>query len=60
MPVFDLAVWLAILLSVASTALCVVYGLLRWNVDDDPADPPAQPRAMAAGDGAAERERGRS
>lgn len=31
----DFAVWLALLLSVASALLCVVYGLARWNVDDD-------------------------
>lgn len=31
----DVAVWLAILLSLASAMLCVVYGLARWNADDD-------------------------
>lgn len=37
----DFAVWLALLLSVASALLCVVYGLARWNVDDDSTPGPA-------------------
>lgn len=31
----DLSVWLALLLSLAGAVLCVVYGLTRWNADDD-------------------------
>lgn len=58
MPVFDLAVWLAILLSVASAALCVVYGLLHWNVDDGPAHPPIrESRVPPAGTDPVEPER---
>ena len=30
-----IAVWLALVLSVASVILCVVYGMARWNADDD-------------------------
>jgi hypothetical protein len=37
----DLAVALALVLSGASTVLCVGYGLTHWNADDDPdEDPP--------------------
>lgn len=34
----DFTVWPALVLSLASAILCVVYGLIRWNADDDPAD----------------------
>jgi len=37
----DLAVWLAMLLSLASAVLCVVYGLSHWNADDDPPPTPS-------------------
>jgi hypothetical protein len=39
----DVGVTLAFLVALASTALCVVYGLLRWNVDDTPLPPPVHP-----------------
>lgn len=31
----DVGVTLALLLSLASTLLCVAYGWARWNADDD-------------------------
>jgi hypothetical protein len=31
----DPAIWLALLLCLASTVLCVIYGALNWNRDDD-------------------------
>lgn len=31
----DAGVWTALLLSVASLVLCLAYGLVRWNADDD-------------------------
>lgn len=33
----DPFVWLAYVLSIGSTILCVVYGLFTWNKGDDPA-----------------------
>ncbi len=36
----DLSVALALGLSVASAALCVVYGVVRWNADGDAGDDP--------------------
>ncbi|NLF31717.1 MAG: hypothetical protein GX591_12615 [Planctomycetes bacterium] len=30
------AVWLAYLLCILSTLLCIVYGLLNWNKGDEP------------------------
>lgn len=30
------SVWLAYVLSVASAAVCVVYGILTWNKGDEP------------------------
>jgi hypothetical protein len=33
----------AFLLSVASAALCVVYGLLKWNEDEAPLPAPVHP-----------------
>jgi len=39
----DFAVWLALMLSLASVALCVGYGASRWNLDDD-SDPEPSPR----------------
>ena len=31
----DPFVWLAFVLSIASTILCVVYGVITWNKGDD-------------------------
>lgn len=31
----DPCVWMAYLLSVASTLLCIVYGAINWNRGDD-------------------------
>lgn len=31
----DPSIWLAYLLCIGSTVLCVVYGVLNWNRDDD-------------------------
>jgi hypothetical protein len=43
----DLGVTLAFLVTLASAALCVIYGLLRWNQDDAPmpqaVHPPGEP-----------------
>jgi hypothetical protein len=43
----DLGVTLAFLVTVGSTLLCVIYGLLRWNHDDAPmpdaVHPPGEP-----------------
>lgn len=39
----DLGVTAAFLVSLAATALCVVYGLLRWNDDDTPLPRPVHP-----------------
>jgi len=39
----DLGVTLAFLVCLGSTALCVVYGLVRWNDDDTPLPPPVHP-----------------
>lgn len=41
----DFGVWLALMLSLASAVLCVGYGMIRWNVDDDSdSDPSARDR----------------
>ncbi len=40
----DLGVTLAFLVTLASAALCVVYGLLHWNDDDTPMPPPVHPK----------------
>ena len=39
----DWGVTAAWLLSVGSAALCVAYGLWRWNEDDTPLPPPVHP-----------------
>lgn len=39
----DAGVTAAFLLSLASAALCVVYGLLRWNEEDAPLPNPVHP-----------------
>jgi hypothetical protein len=43
----DPGVILAFLVTLASAALCVIYGLLRWNHDDAPmpeaVHPPGEP-----------------
>ena len=31
----DVGIWLAYLLCIASTILCVVYGIVNWNKGDD-------------------------
>lgn len=31
----DFAVWLGLILSLASAVLCVGYGVIRWNAHDD-------------------------
>jgi hypothetical protein len=35
----DLGVILAVLATLGSAALCVVYGALHWNDEDRPRDP---------------------
>ena len=45
----DVAVWLALLLSVGSALLCVVYGLARWDADDDAGSPPPLEADRAVG-----------
>lgn len=39
----DLGVAVAFTASLASAALCVVYGLLHWNDDDAPLPTPVHP-----------------
>jgi hypothetical protein len=39
----DVGVTLAFLVALGSTALCVIYGLVRWNADDEPLPPPRHP-----------------
>ena len=39
----DLGVTAAFLVTLASTLLCVVYGLWHWNEDDTPLPPPVHP-----------------
>jgi hypothetical protein len=43
----DLGVTLAALVTLASAALCVVYGLLHWNDDDTPLPAPQHPAGEA-------------
>ena len=52
----DLSVWLALLLSLASVILCVVYGLVRWNADADRVWRPPGP-AQTITEGRAEKDR---
>jgi hypothetical protein len=35
----DIWVWLAYILCILSTALCVVYGLVNWNKGEEPVKP---------------------
>jgi len=35
----DVWVWLAYILSILSTVLCVVYGLINWNKGEEPVKP---------------------
>lgn len=35
----DTYVWLAYLLCILSTALCVIYGLFTWNRGEEPLEP---------------------
>ncbi len=35
----DIWVWLAYILSILSTVLCVVYGLINWNKGEEPVKP---------------------
>lgn len=51
----DLAVALALVLSVGSAALCVAYGLARWNADDDREEAPPDPPGVPAEAGSASR-----
>jgi len=30
----DVWIWLAYVLCIAATVLCIVYGLINWNKDD--------------------------
>jgi hypothetical protein len=39
----DAGVALAFLVALASTALCVGYGLTHWNQDDEPLPEPVHP-----------------
>lgn len=39
----NLGVTAAFLVTLASTLLCVVYGLWHWNEDDTPLPPPVHP-----------------
>lgn len=43
----DWGVTAAFLVTLASAALCVVYGLLHWNDDDTPMPPPVHPPGEA-------------
>ena len=43
----DLGVTLAFLATLASAALCVVYGLLHWDDDDTPLPRPVHPPGEA-------------
>lgn len=43
----DLGVTLAFVLTLASAALCVVYGFLHWNDDDTPLPAPVHPPGEA-------------
>ena len=45
----DFAVALALVLCLASTALCVGYGLSHWNADDDADGVPLDETAEAEG-----------
>ena len=49
----DFTVWLALMLSLASVALCVGYGASRWNLDDD-SDPAPSPRDPTIAHGTSE------
>ena len=40
----DAGVAAALIASIASAALCVVYGLLHWNDDDAPLPAPVHPQ----------------
>lgn len=35
----DVWVWLAYILSILSTVLCVIYGLINWNKGEEPVKP---------------------
>ena len=35
----DIWVWLAYILSILSTVLCVIYGLINWNKGEEPVKP---------------------
>jgi hypothetical protein len=35
----DTGIWLAYVLCIASTLLCVVYGIINWNRGDDSVKP---------------------
>lgn len=52
----DVAVWLAILLSLGSAALCAVYGLARRSVDDGAVSDAAKVPSDRPGGGARSRE----
>lgn len=54
----DFAVWLALMLSLASVVLCVGYGVTRWNRDDDPDREPGD-RDPATAHGGGDIEKGR-
>ncbi len=43
----DWGVTAAFLVTLASAALCVVYGLLHWNDDDTPMPTPVHPQGEA-------------
>ncbi len=45
----NLGVTLAFVCTLASTALCVVYGFLHWNDDDTPLPGPVHPPGEAPG-----------
>lgn len=38
----DAGIWLAYLLCIASTILCVVYGIVNWNKGDDSSEATTQ------------------
>jgi len=40
----DWGVTAAFLITLASAALCVIYGLAHWNTDDTPMPPPVHPK----------------
>lgn len=49
-------VWLAYLLCLLSTALCVIWGISRWNREDPAEEPPEEIKQWAAEEKEVEKE----